>query len=290
VSDLGNAHGGTWGDFDADGDLDVYVATDLGQSNRYYRNEGNCVFTRLTTGAFVQEALSNYGASSGDYDRDGDLDLFVPTARSEAPSVLYRNDSAPGNHWLEVRLQGVLSNRTALGAKVRVRATIGGVPRWQLREIQAGTGYGGHNAVLAHFGLGDAALVDSLVIEWPSGLRLARAGVTVDVVRDEVEDVTTSVAMPRASGLALGVKGGNPGAGPLTAVVDVPISAEVSLQLFDVRGRRVMPVLTRSLARGRHEIALAPRGRLPAGIYWLHVRSGAEVRSERIVRLDSPRN
>src|SRR5262245_2564073 len=58
VTDLGNMHGATWGDFDLDGDLDVYVALDLSQSNRYYRNDGGDVFMRVTTGAFVNEARS----------------------------------------------------------------------------------------------------------------------------------------------------------------------------------------------------------------------------------------
>src|SRR6185503_5866321 len=104
----GCSHGATWGDFDNDGDLDLYVATDLSQSNRYYRNENDGTFTRITTGAFVTEARYNYGVAAGDYDQDGDLDLFSPTARSEGASVLYRNDTANGNHWVVLRLQGTV--------------------------------------------------------------------------------------------------------------------------------------------------------------------------------------
>ena len=193
VTDTGRPHGATWGDFDNDGDLDVYVATDLSENNRYYRNDGGGVFTRITTGAFVTEARSNYGVSAGDYDADGDLDLFVPTARHEGPGALYRNDTANGNHWLELRLLGVLSNASAIGAKVRARATIAGSPRWQLREVRSCTSYGGHDALDVHIGLGDAAQVDSLVVEWPSGIRQVATVVAADQRLTIVEDVATPV-------------------------------------------------------------------------------------------------
>ncbi len=204
VTDVTNAHGAAWGDFDLDGDLDVYVATDNGQSNRYYRNEGGVSFTRITSGAFVTEARSNYGVAAGDYDRDGDLDLFLPTAREEGPSILFRNDLAAGSHWLEVRLHGVLSNRSGIGAKVRARASVGGTPRWQMREILSGTSYGGHDALEAHFGLADAALVDTLRIEWPSGVTQVLTGVAVDRVIDVVEDAATDVAVSVARAEANG--------------------------------------------------------------------------------------
>jgi enediyne biosynthesis protein E4 len=59
ATDAGASHGAAWGDYDLDGDLDVYVARDLGQHNGYYRNEGGDTFTRVTTGAFVNDARSN---------------------------------------------------------------------------------------------------------------------------------------------------------------------------------------------------------------------------------------
>jgi hypothetical protein len=122
VTDTGANHGVVWGDFDLDGDQDAYVVRDNGQSNRYYRNDGGGAFTRIASGAHVTEARSNYGAAAADYDGDGDLDLFVPTARSEGPSLLFRNDLANGFHWAAFRLRGTVANRSGLGAKVRVRA------------------------------------------------------------------------------------------------------------------------------------------------------------------------
>jgi hypothetical protein len=193
VTDAGAAHGCAWGDFDNDGDLDVYVARDATQQNRYYRNNGNGTFTSVTAGDFVTRLSSNWNAVAGDMDRDGDLDLFVPIRSPASAGLLYRNDLAAGSHWLELRLAGVVSNRSALGARVRVKARIGGVDRWQLREVATGTSYGGQSMLDPHFGLGDAAIADSVEIRWPSGIRQVLTGVPANQVRDVLEDVSTAV-------------------------------------------------------------------------------------------------
>jgi hypothetical protein len=82
---------------------------------------------------------------------------------------LYRNSllqSGNSNAWLKVKLVGTASNRSGIGAAVRVRATIGGQTFWQRRQIAAQT-Y--ESALEAHFGLGDAASVETFRVEWPSG-------------------------------------------------------------------------------------------------------------------------
>ena len=183
-----------WIDYDNDGDLDLFAVNYNTVPCQLYRNDGGDTFTPVTSGAFVTDALSNYGVSAGDFDRDGDLDLFAPTARSEAASVLYRNGTANGNHWLGVVPRGTGSNRSGLGAKVRIVTGVGGSPLRQMREIAACSGYGGHNAAEAHFGLGDAAVVDSLVLEWPSGARQVIASVAANQVLSVSEDITTAVS------------------------------------------------------------------------------------------------
>jgi len=91
-------------------------------------------------------------------------------SNSLQPHFLYHNNGN-SNHWLRVRCVGTISNRSAIGAKVRLQARINGVSVWQMREISGGTGYGSQNMLDAHFGLGQAAKADTLVIEWPSGIR-----------------------------------------------------------------------------------------------------------------------
>ena len=98
---------------------------------------------------------------------NGFLDLFVPNTLQDN-NFLYHNDGN-GNRWLKVKLVGTVSNRAAIGAKVRVQASLGGTARWQLREISIGSGISGHN-LLAHFGLRDAPKANLVRIEWPSGI------------------------------------------------------------------------------------------------------------------------
>jgi hypothetical protein len=105
-----------------------------------------------------------------DYDNDGYLDLFITViADSGLTSNLLYHNTGTTNAWLELKLVGMASNRSAIGAKVRVHATIGGKSFWQLREISNG---GGRwvQPLVAHFGLGDATNVDNVRIEWPSGI------------------------------------------------------------------------------------------------------------------------
>jgi hypothetical protein len=130
----------------------------------------------VTEGAVVNDGGRSWGCAWADYDNDGDLDLFVangvaPTSspHSSEPGFLYRNDGGT-NHWLILRLVGTASNRSAIGAKVRLLATVGGKTFWQLREISGGSGYCSQNDLRAHFGLGDATAAETIRIEWPSGI------------------------------------------------------------------------------------------------------------------------
>jgi hypothetical protein len=153
--------GAAWADVDLDGDLDLYLAV-YGDSNRLFCNYSTGLFADATSPQLSESGHST-GVAWGDYDDDGDPDLYVCNAND--PNKLLRNDYAGGNNWLSVRLQGVASNRTGIGARVRIVA--GGVS--QMREISGGSGYASQDAPVAAFGLGSAGQVDTLLVRWSGG-------------------------------------------------------------------------------------------------------------------------
>jgi uncharacterized repeat protein (TIGR03803 family) len=159
-----------WLDYDNDGYLDLLVSDlDMAGIIHLYHNNGDGTFTRITTGSLVNEIGPAVGIACDDYDHDGFLDIFVACGADVQPARnLFCHNNGNSNAWLRVKLVGTVSNRSAIGAKVRIHATIGGKTFWQMREINTGDGFSA-GPLDAHFGLGDATNVDTLRIEWPSG-------------------------------------------------------------------------------------------------------------------------
>lgn len=173
-SKLGLRGQGVWGDYDNDGFLDLLVVgiTDPGA---LYRNRGDGTFEQVEVGNLVTDGIRRQAPVWVDYDNNGFLDLMVPCGDFVLlPDVppqrcqLYRNNGN-GNHWLKVKLAGTVSNRDGIGAKVRVRATLGGRSITQMREISGNSGFHGV-PLLAHFGLGAATNATMVRVEWPSGI------------------------------------------------------------------------------------------------------------------------
>ena len=177
-SDSSRSFGSSWGDIDNDGDLDLFVANGwakTGLNNHLFRNllaeTGTATFEEISGDPVVQDGGWSYGSSFADYDSDGDLDLFVAKwlNSKDENNALFRNDLANENNWLIVNCVGTTSNRSAIGATVRVKAKINGKSVWQMRQISGQDSYCGQNLQL-HFGLGNAQSVDSLIVNWPSGV------------------------------------------------------------------------------------------------------------------------
>lgn len=171
TTDISNSFGSSIGDIDNDGDLDIIISrafTAQKTTNFLYINNNDGTFTKSNDDA-VQDSGWTYGLALGDYNNDGWLDLFEARCfNANENNVLFSNNGG-SNNWIILNLEGILSNRSAIGAIVKLKADISGSPVWQMRRVAGQNGYCGQN-LQVHFGLGDAADIDSLVIQWPSGI------------------------------------------------------------------------------------------------------------------------
>jgi len=163
--------GCTWGDYDNDGDLDIWIP----QVKTYsfwdwcylWRNNGDRTFTDQAETLGIR-VWSNTGAAWGDYDNDGDLDLVTEGTypfKGVRELHLFRN-GGNSNHWLELDLRGTEANAGAIGARIVLRT--GDTNMSRIIGGDAG-GHGFQNSPIVHFGLGGNDMVDRVEIRWPGG-------------------------------------------------------------------------------------------------------------------------
>ena len=132
-----------------------------------YRNNRNGTFTDISeqAGPGILERHASRGAAFGDYDNDGSVEI-VANNQNEPPTLLKAAHKAAG-HWAILKLEGVKSNRSAIGAQVRVTAE----GQTQIDEVRSGGSYLSQNDLRLHFGLGSATKMERVEIRWPSGIR-----------------------------------------------------------------------------------------------------------------------
>ena len=167
-------------DYDNDGHLDIFAANghvdaDISdydpivsypQTNQLFRNNGDGTFTDVSARSGAPFSVPNVsrGAAFGDYDNDGDVDIYVVNSNQRA--VLLRNDGGNRNHWLGLQLVGTQSNRDGIGARIWV--TSGDL--YQMEEARAASSYASGSDLRVYFGLGSRTKADTVKIRWPSGM------------------------------------------------------------------------------------------------------------------------
>lgn len=187
ATDEAGVRDGSWGwgacfaDFDNDGDLDLFHVNGyrevterqrwLGHPARLFLNQGDGSFVESAAGTGIDDRGNGRGVACFDYDRDGDIDVFISNV--VGTSSLYRNELDPANGFLGVRLVGRSPNSEAVGSTIAV--AVG--DSQQLRHINSGNHYGSQSPAVAHFGLGQASRVDAIRVTWPGGRVTQRSDV-----------------------------------------------------------------------------------------------------------------
>jgi len=184
--------GTQFADFNNDGWLDIFVANghmypevdriDVGSSYwerpLLHMNERGSHFKEvgLSAGGALAEKYCARGAAFGDFDNDGRIGILINNIDS-SPAFL-RNDGENRNNWIEIKTVGRQSNRDGIGCRIQL---VAGAQR-QMREIKSGGSYLSSSDLRAHFGLGQAAKIDSLKLVWPSGKVQVLADVAVNQI------------------------------------------------------------------------------------------------------------
>ena len=171
-------------DYNNDGLLDLFVAnghlqenialfsdSTYPQSDLLFRNtrrqDGSYHFTDVSVDVGLAQLPKKVsrGAAFGDYDNDGDIDIFLNN--SNQPATLLRNEGGNNNRWLTIQLIGTESNASGIGTKIVVKAG----DQSLMREVRSGASYLSQSDLRVHFGLGKRTEIDILEIHWQSGHR-----------------------------------------------------------------------------------------------------------------------
>jgi hypothetical protein len=164
VKDYEHTEGSCWGDYDNDGFIDLIVTND--GVNRLYKNIEGKSFKSIPIHGLTDTIRNSNGTVWLDANNNGFLDLFIANGKNEFNQFF--NNIGNKNNYVKIQLTGTSSNRSAIGSKIKLFSN----GNMQTQEIssQSGGGCGSQKSLTLHFGTGNSSKIDSLIIQWPSGI------------------------------------------------------------------------------------------------------------------------
>ncbi|NLP10360.1 T9SS type A sorting domain-containing protein [bacterium] len=282
------------GDFDNDGDQDVFVQLNIDASMDVLlvndeTEPGVRAFSNVAEFIGLTKKGDRIGGGFFDYDNDGFLDIYIPSA--EFNHILYHNTAANNANWIGFRLEGTKSNRDAVGSFV----TLYQGDKKQMRYFKAGSDYLRQDNPFVHFGIGFATSIDSVVIRWPLGDKQTLTGLEIKKYHDIKEPEGTAVSRPdglrRAPELfELAQNYPNPFNPSTTISFSLLRKSRVRLTIHDIAGKEIQTLIDDTAGKGAHTMRWngcdAAGNPLPAGVYFCRLQSqdGRQVRKMLLVR------
>lgn len=300
-SQLSVGWGTTFADIDNDTDLDLFVtngyvpafefiATSTLNYDRLFLNKGDQTFDEVGNASGVADPSRGRGSACADYDKDGDVDWVVVPVNKVASGdpiekvLVYRNNLNNTSHWLKVKLQGTINNRDAFGSHIEIVLS----DRSWRHEVSGGSSHGSQNSSIAHFGLGTAQTVDSLIVSWPGGKKQILTQVAADQFLTIVEDTslyTTHILADKSPLLNLKV-GPNPFQDEIQVTFSLSATEMVEIDLVNALGEIVSKHVSGILPPGNHHLTIEGKDTsgnpLSPGLYILRVKAGEKVGTKKV--------
>ncbi|MBE2257020.1 MAG: VCBS repeat-containing protein [Ignavibacteria bacterium] len=346
TTDASNSWSGSWGDYDNDGDMDVFVANHGNRPNALYRNDGNLLFTKvnstvinndsgyhassswvdidndgdidmfvtqaygppgvrlknklyknllmetsspnfekITNDASVSDSGYSYGLAFGDMNSDGFPDLFVANTFNENQNNYFYLNNGNSNKYIQIRTSGVTSNRAGIGTKVKIKANINGNTVWQTKIVEGQSGYCSQNLWL-NFGLGNATVIDSMIVEWQSGSVNKFANIQLNRFISVIENggIVNINKYSNEIPLQFTLEQNFPNPfNPETKInFSVKENSNVKLVVSDINGKEVQTLLKSNLTPGSYEVVFNGKN-MSSGVYYYTLIADNFISSKRMV-------
>lgn len=273
---------GTWGslffDYDNDGDFDLFVCAmstgsgSYGIANDLFENQ-NGTFVNVSATTTVLHQLPSMGAAMADFNQDGYYDVAVLNSGNERSSLL--QNSGGSNNWIKVYLQGVVSNRDAIGSWIYVWCN-GQIYK---RYTQCGANFASQDAFYQIIGIGEHNIIDSVVVHFPAGTRITVENPAInadllvlesDVILSNSEIETHQLFEIAPNPFSDFIRAFNTNANSFN---------ELTVELYSVTGTLIETAIEKS----DHSIFVFPGETLSSGIYMLFIKTNLGVETHKLL-------
>lgn len=245
LNDPGLGWGTFWFDYDNDGFQDIYLANNFFISSRpniLFRNNEGQTFDNISEGSNIESPYNSFGSAMADVNNDGLLDIAVANWGQFSGNELFINRQTE-NKAIQVKAIGTLSNYSAIGTTVTIRTD----DLIQKDQVAAASGYASQNSLTLHFGVGDAEIIDEMIIKWPSGIEEVYSDLAINTQFTVTEEEgITSRQFSNATVLNADLKATvntqsfpNPFTANTWIPVDAAVGTEVYLEILSLEGKSI---------------------------------------------------